>query len=145
MTIDVPEVARILGGERILGRRVRTLEDLRCSVEDGLPLAALAQTIRHLAGEGLDATDLKHSIVPKSTLQRRRRRLNLEESQRLERLARMTALAEKVWEDRALAHEFLASPQPQLKGKRPVDLSKSDLGTRQVEELLFKLEYSLPA
>jgi uncharacterized protein (DUF2384 family) len=33
-------------------------------------------------------------------------------SERLERLARMTALAEKVWEDPKLAHEFLTSPQP---------------------------------
>jgi uncharacterized protein (DUF2384 family) len=56
----------------------------------------------------------------------------------------MTALAEEVWEDPALAHEFLSSAQPQLGGERPVDLARNDLGTRQVEDLLWKLEYSLP-
>lgn len=144
MTIKAPEVARILGGERTLHRRIRTLDDLRAAVENGLPIEALDRAVRHVAGTGPEATELRHRIVPKTTLQRRGERLNAEESQRLERLARMTALAEEVWENPALAHEFLTSRQPQLDGARPVDLSRSDLGTRQVEELLFKLEYSLP-
>jgi putative toxin-antitoxin system antitoxin component (TIGR02293 family) len=82
--------------------------------------------------------------VPKATLHRRRRRLSPEDSERLERLARLAALAEEVWEDPTLASEFLTSPQPQLGGERPVDLSRSDLGARQVEQLLMKLAYALP-
>lgn len=144
MTIKAPEVARILGGERTLHRRIRTLEDLREAVESGLPTTALDRAVSHAAGEGPEATELKHSIVPKTTLRRRRGRLNAEESQRLERLARMTALAEEVWEDPALAREFLTRPQPQLGDERPVDLARSDLGTRQVEDLLYSLEFSLP-
>lgn len=144
MTIKAPDVARILGGERTLHRRVRTLAELRAAVEAGLPLEALERTVRHVAGEGAEATELKHGIVPKTTLQRRRERLSIEESQRLERLARMVALAEEVWADADAAHEFLTSPQPQLGDERPTDLARSDLGTRQVEELLYRLEYSLP-
>jgi putative toxin-antitoxin system antitoxin component (TIGR02293 family) len=97
-----------------------------------------------VAGDRFSAAALKYSIVPKTTLHRRQR-LTAEESERLERLARMAALAEQVWEDEARAQEFLISPQPQLDGERPVDLARSDLGTREVEELLFRLEYSLPA
>lgn len=144
MTIKAPEVARVLGGERTLRRKIRTVDDLRAAVEEGLPLEALRRTVRLVAGEGPEATELRYRIVPKTTLQRRRTRLSAAESERLERLARMVALAEEVWEDPALAHEFLVSPQPQLGGERPVDLARSDLGTRQVEDLLYKLEYSLP-
>jgi uncharacterized protein (DUF2384 family) len=32
-----------------------------------------------------------------------------------------------------------------LGGERPLDLARTDLGARQVEELLMKLEYALPA
>ena len=71
--------------------------------------------------------------------------IDTEEGQRLERLARMTLLAEEVWEDPELAHEFLTSAQPQLGGKRPVEMARSDLATREVEELLLRLEWSLPA
>lgn len=145
MTINAPSVARVLGGEKTLHRQVRTVEDLRRAVETGLPVAALSETVRRVAGEGPAATELKHRIVPKTTLQRRRGRLTVEESERLERLARLTALAEEVWEDPALAHEFLTSPQPQLGGERPVDLARTDLGAREVEAVLYALEYSLPA
>lgn len=145
MTIKAPEVARILGGQRTLHRRIRTLADLRAAVESGLPVESLDRAVSHVVAEGPSATELKYSIVPKTTLQRRRERLSAEESERLERLARMTALAQEVWEDSALAREFLTSPQPQLDGERPVDLARSDLGTRQVEDVLYALEYSLPA
>lgn len=144
MTVNAQSVARILGGERTLGRRVRTVGDLRAAVEGGLSVQALEVTVRHVMGSASGAVELKHRIVPKSTLQRRRR-LTPEESEKLERLARMAALAEEVWEDAELAHEFLSSPQPQLGGERPVDLARSDLGTREVENLLFRLEYALPA
>jgi len=144
MTVNAPAVARILGGERTLHRQVRTVDDLRAVVEGGLTVEALERTVRRVLGEGRAATELKHRIVPKTTLQRRQGRLSFEESERLERLARLAALAEEVWEDPGLAREFLASPQPQLGGERPVDLARSDLGTREVEDLLFKLEYSLP-
>jgi putative toxin-antitoxin system antitoxin component (TIGR02293 family) len=71
-------------------------------------------------------------------------RLDPEESQRRERLARMMAMAENVWEDADLANEFVMSAQPQLGGERPMDLARSDLGAREVETLLMKIEYSLP-
>jgi putative toxin-antitoxin system antitoxin component (TIGR02293 family) len=143
MSIDALAVARILGGDDTLGRRVRTVSELRHAVEEGLPVLALDATVRHVTSNDRDAAELKYRIVPKTTLHRRRR-LTSEESQRLERLARMAALAERVWEDDELAHEFLRSPQPQLGGDRPMDLARSDLGTREVEDLLLKLEYSLP-
>ncbi len=144
MTVRPMRVAEVLGGVATLRRSIRTVDELRQVVEAGLPVASLEKAVRRVAADAAEASELKYRIVPKTTLQRRGTRLNLEESQRLERLARMTALAEDVWEDTALAHEFLRSVQPQLGGARPVDLARTDLGTRQVEELLFKLEYSLP-
>lgn len=145
MSADAAAVGEVLGGQRTLRRQVRSTADLAEAVEAGLPRASLDIVVRRVAGEGRPATDLKHRIVPKTTLQRRHTRLSVEESERLERLARLTALAERVWEDLELAHEFLVSPQPQLGGERPVDLVRTDLGTRQVEDLLWSLEYSLPA
>jgi putative toxin-antitoxin system antitoxin component (TIGR02293 family) len=145
MWIKPPSIARILGGERVLHRRIRTMAELRDAVESGLPTEALDHTVHHLAGDGPEAADLRYAIVPKTTLQRRRARLSLAESERLERLARITALAEEVWEDEALAREFLIGAQPQLDGERPVDLARSDLGARQVEQLLYAIEFALPA
>jgi len=143
--MTVRDVAEVLGGRTALKSDVRSLEDLRVAVERGLPVRALHHTVDRITSSKREAARLIHEIVPRTTLHRRKTRLSKAESERLERLARMTALAEEVWEDQDLAHEFLMSPQPQLGGRRPVELADSDLGTRQVEELLFKLEYSLPA
>ena len=145
MTFKAPEVAEILGGQATLKRRVRSVEDLRAAVEAGLPLESLDLTVGRLAKSPRAAAELTHQIVPRSTLKRIKSRLNRVQSERLERLARMTALTEEVYEDPELAHEFLTSAQPQLGGERPVDLARSDLGTRQVEQLLSRIEYSLPA
>ncbi len=142
--VDARDVYRILGGEKAVGRPVRTVRELRHAVDDGFPVEALESAARYVAGDERGAAEIRYGIVPKTTLHRRER-LTAEESQRLERLARVTALAEQVWEDRELAHEFLLSPQPQLEGERPIDLARTDLGAREVEALLFAIEYSLPA
>jgi putative toxin-antitoxin system antitoxin component (TIGR02293 family) len=139
MTINASRVADVMGGERTLGEQIRNIGQLRRAVELGLPVSALDEVVRHVSRDDRSAAELKCRIVPKTTL-RRRQKLDPEESMRLERLARMTAFAEYA----ELAHQFLTSVQPQLEGERPVDLSRSDLGTRQVEDLLTKLEYSLP-
>ena len=143
MTINASNVAAVLGSESELGRRVANLDDLRHLVEEGLPVAALDRVVVRVTRDDRSAAELKYRLVPKTTL-RRRVRLDPEESQRLERLARMTVLAEQVWESPDLAHEFLTSMQHQLDGERPVDLARSDIGTRQVETLLMKIEYALP-
>lgn len=144
MAVDLSAVTQVLGGRRTLKRHIRTTAELAAAVEAGLPRASLDIVVRRVAGEGAQATQLKYRIVPKTTLQRRSGRLSLEESERLERLARLTALAEQVWERPDLAHEFMVSHQPQLGGERPVDLVRTELGVRQVEDLLWSLEYSLP-
>jgi putative toxin-antitoxin system antitoxin component (TIGR02293 family) len=143
ITIPAPIVADRLGGPRTLGRQIRNLTDLRHAIEAGLPVESLEMVTRYLAEDTSEATDLKHAVVPKTTL-RRRTRLSTEESERTERLARLVALAEHVWEDPSLAREFLTSAQPQLDGARPIDLARTELGAQEVEELLMKIEYALP-
>lgn len=142
--VNAPAVAKILGGSSVLQRRVRSIADLRQAVEDGLPVDALERTVAHFGLEPASASEIKYRIVPKTTLQRRTR-LTLEESERLERLARIAALAEEVWEAPGLAREFLFTAQPQLGDERPVDLARTDLGARQVEQLLMRIEHALPS
>jgi putative toxin-antitoxin system antitoxin component (TIGR02293 family) len=122
---------------------VHTVRELRHAVDAGLPVPALDAVVRYVTGTRPGGAELKYRIVPKTTLHRRTR-LTAEESQRLERLARVAALAEQVWEDAELAREFLTNPQPQLEGERPVDLAASELGAREVEDLLMQIEYALP-
>lgn len=141
---DVLKVARTLGGHKVLREKVLTVADLERAVGNGLPFAALKHVVRHFSER--QKTRVQQIVMPRSTLQRREEegRLRPAESERLERIARLATLAEQVWESPDEAQRFLTTPHPMLDNQAPLDLAASDLGTRRVETLLWKLEHSLP-
>lgn len=83
--------------------------------------------------------------MPEATYKRRRNKLTAEESGRAERLARVYATAQYVWDSDEDARTFLHTPHPMLSGQTPLDVSMSELGARRVEELLWKLFYGIAA
>ena len=140
----VEAVVEALGGARILRSRIRTLADLSRLISAGLPYRSLRRvTERYPEAQ---RRRIEQLVVPRSTLQRREQTgvLSPEESERLERVARLTALAEYVWESQEAAQHFLTSPHPLLDAQAPLDLAATDLGARRVEDLLWELEYGLP-
>jgi putative toxin-antitoxin system antitoxin component (TIGR02293 family) len=141
---DVLKVSQTLGGFKTLRQKVLTVADMERAVEKGLPLAALKYVVRHFPPR--QKTRVQQIVMPRSTLQRREGegRLRPAESERLERIARLATLAEQVWESAEEAQRFLTTPHPQLDNQAPLDLAATDLGTRRVETLLWKLEHSLP-
>ncbi|HEX3235567.1 MAG TPA: antitoxin Xre/MbcA/ParS toxin-binding domain-containing protein [Gemmatimonadales bacterium] len=141
---DVGRVVQHLGGRKVLREHLASVADVERAVGKGLPYASLTHVIR-----GYPERQQRHVqeiVLPRSTLQRREGegRLKPAESERLERIARLTALAEQVWESPEEAQRFLTTDHPMLEGQAPLDLAATDLGTRRVEALLWKLEYSLP-
>jgi putative toxin-antitoxin system antitoxin component (TIGR02293 family) len=142
---DVLKVTEALGGPRILREKVSTVADLERAVGKGLPFAALKYLVRHFPER--QKTRVQQIVMPRSTLQRRAEegRLRPAESERLERIARLATLAEQVWESPEEAQRFLTTPHPLLENQAPLELAATDLGTRRVETLLWKLEHSLPA
>ncbi|CAN5496984.1 DUF2384 domain-containing protein [soil metagenome] len=143
MTIDAARVAEIMGGEKVLHHRVASLADLEAVVAEGLPIQALDETAIYISGNARAATTLKDRLVPRAT-RSRRTRLKVTESERVERLARLMAMAEAVWEDEEDARAFMHEPHPLLDGRTPLEMAETELGARRVERLLMKLEYSLP-
>jgi putative toxin-antitoxin system antitoxin component (TIGR02293 family) len=140
----VEAVARSLGGKKVLREDVRTLADLNRVVLAGLPLRSLRLVSSRYRPER--RTGVERLVVPRTTMLRRERSgvLSLEESERLERLARITALAEHVLESRGDAEQFLTSPHALLDDVPPIELAVTDLGARRVEEILWRLEFGLP-
>lgn len=96
---------------------------------------------------GLSRGELAGLIrVPARTLDRRRRegRLQPEESDRLLRLARVFGAAVELFEgDVEAAKEWLSSSQRALGGMAPFDMAKSDVGSREVEGLIGRLEHGV--
>jgi putative toxin-antitoxin system antitoxin component (TIGR02293 family) len=143
--IAVTRIADVLGGQHILGRRLGSLGALNDAVAEGLPKAALRQTASRIFTGKMEQRRLMNRIVPEATFKRRRNRLNATESARTERIARVVADAEYVWDDRDDARRFLTTPHPALRGRSPLDTAMTELGARQVEEILGKIFHGLPA
>ncbi len=138
-------IADVLGGLPILGRRLVSLSALNAAVAQGLPKTALRQTVSRIFAGKSEQKQLMNRIVPEATFKRRRDRLSAAESERTERMARVVANAEYVWGDRDDARRFLTTPHPALEGSTPVDAAMTEIGARQVEEILGKIFHGLPA
>lgn len=142
--IAAERIARVLGGPKVLGRRVTSIDELRTSVARGLPKRALDNCARWLAAGPRERRAIVHQIIPEATYKRRRAAMKPAESERTERLARVIATAEHVWDDRDAARRFLLTPNANFQGERPVDVARSEIGARQVEELLWQIFHGLP-
>ncbi|NUY06104.1 antitoxin Xre/MbcA/ParS toxin-binding domain-containing protein [Paraburkholderia youngii] len=128
-----------------LSRLPASFAELDDLVRGGLPKSALRASVEHVARTTEERRSLLFRIVPEATFKRRRDVLSPDESEKAERLARIFATAEYVWDSEVDAREFLNTPHPLLDGRTPLDVSMTELGARRVEELLWKLFYGIPA
>ncbi len=122
-----------------------SLLELNAAVERGLPKSTLRNVVRRVFPDASEQRAMMHRIVPEATYKRRRERLSPIESERTERVARVIALAEEVWQDREHARRFLTTPHPEIGGKTPLDAALTELGARQAEEVMARILYGLPA
>lgn len=115
-------------------------------IRDGL-------SFRHLERLG-EVLDLPWAIVcplvglSPRTLERRRRggRLSPAESDRLLTTARLIGLAERLFEgDRQRTRTWLLAPQAAFAGATPLDLASTEVGAREVEALIGRLEHGVLA
>jgi putative toxin-antitoxin system antitoxin component (TIGR02293 family) len=141
--IRAEQIVEALGGRRILKRRVTSLDDLRETVRVGLPFASLEAVMEKF---GLERAEAARAIrLPQRTIARRKqeRRLRAEESDRLVRLARLGAQAAQLFGSEGKAVEWLRRPNRALGRHAPLELLDSDLGARQVEDVLGRIQHGV--
>ena len=132
-----------LGGRKVLKRRISNLNELRRTVDAGLPYASM-EVVMAKFGLARDeaATVLR---LPERTLARRKkgRRLRSDESDRLLRLARIGAQATEVLGSEEKAAQWLRRPNRALDNRAPLELLDSDIGAKQVEDVLGRIEHGV--
>lgn len=133
-------IAKILG----LQPSIQSVSELEAAVSAGLPKRSLEYLSARLHVDRKIASAYKFKIVPQATWKRRGKRLSPDESERTERLARVLAHAEYVWDDRDQAREWMSKPHRELHDSTPLEAARTELGARRVEDLLDKLFYGLP-
>lgn len=130
----------------LLGLKTRDAGELHSRLEAGLSYMALERLRQVL---DVSVTTLSRDLlkIPARTLARRRKakRLHADESDRLMRLARVVGLAIHLFEgDLHEARAWLLAPQGALGGRRPLEFATSEVGAREVENLIGRLEHGIP-
>jgi putative toxin-antitoxin system antitoxin component (TIGR02293 family) len=83
-------------------------------------------------------------IAPRTLLRRKQEgRLQKEESERVVRLQRLFEKALEVFEDRAAVQSWFNSPQLALGDETPLHYADTELGAREVENLLSRIEHGV--
>jgi putative toxin-antitoxin system antitoxin component (TIGR02293 family) len=114
------------------------------AVSNGLPKTALKRVASEISRDPRVRQRVSDQIISRATLKRRGLRLKEEESGRLERIARLMAYAEWVWDSKADAQAFMVTSNKALNDLSPIDIATSDAGVRAVEEVLNRVYYGLP-
>ncbi len=109
------------------GLRFSELESLQNSID--LPFEQLAAKL----------------CISRSTLQRRKAagRLSPDESDKVMRLSRLLEHATNVFGNIEKARAWLKHPQYGLGGAVPLDYAETEIGAREVDNLLGRIEYSV--
>jgi putative toxin-antitoxin system antitoxin component (TIGR02293 family) len=112
-------------------------------ISKGLPFGEL-EHLRSEIDEPLEALARQLSIS-RSTLQRRKteRRLSPEESDRVMRFWRILKYATNLFGTLDRARQWLKFPQFGLGGAIPLEFAKTEIGGREVEDLLGRIDYGV--
>jgi putative toxin-antitoxin system antitoxin component (TIGR02293 family) len=142
--VETEAIANVLGGRKVLGKTVKNPDDLADLVRKGLPASSVAL----LAGKlsiGSAALSRKLGIAQRTLTRRvsRQSRLTVAESDRTARLARVYANAVEMIGDEDRAVQWLLTPNRALSGDRPLDKVDTDVGAREVEDVLGRIAYGV--
>lgn len=128
--------------EAALGLTSRSRLARMGQAQTGLPVAAFA---RFAKLSGVPRETLAATIhITLRTVQRRQDdtgRLSANASERLVRLAELYARASNVMGSDALAKQWMRTPREAFAGRTPLEMAGSELGAREVEDLLLRVEH----
>ena len=126
-----------------IGIKPQNATQLIARIKKGLPLKTFEQLCKNLA---LPEKELCRILnIPPSTLARRKKsgHLSFEESERVFRIARLYDKAVEVFKQPKLGRKWLKEPAWALGDAAPLEYAETELGAKEVEELLGRIEHGV--
>lgn len=141
--IQAAEIAMVMGGRSVMGRHIKSMSDLDRAIDQGIPREALDRVLEAVFGEERSYAEFRNRVIPRATYQRKET-LEPPFSDRVERLARVFAMARAVWRDDEKARRFLLTSHSELEGHTPIEVALTEVGARRVEAVLERGMHGLP-
>jgi len=138
-----PRIGSDCPGARIIGVKAKTSFDMIKIMRKGLTY----RSVEKLGAElNVSIPELGRivNIAPR-TLNRRKDmgRLETDESERIYRLSALLEKAEDVLEGKDSAQRWLKTAKKALGGRTPLDYADTEIGSREVMDLLERIEYGV--
>ena len=137
-------VLRVLGDKTGNKKKSTGVTHQRAMILRGYPFSAFESVQREI---DLPQKQLSEIVgMTESTLARRKKKqepLTAIESDRLYRVARMTALAFEVFGDEDKARTWMKRPNDVLEGEIPLSLLETEIGANQVSDELLRIMYGI--
>ncbi|TWC55270.1 putative toxin-antitoxin system antitoxin component (TIGR02293 family) [Pseudomonas sp. SJZ080] len=117
-------------------------QDIHDLIEAGFP----ASIVDKLCDNGIISIEARDLIIPLKTLKTRlmlSQRLTVDESDRLFRVAHITAMAGVLFGDSEKAENWLTKSKFRFSDKSPIAMLSTIQGTRRVEEMLVQVAEGL--
>jgi len=128
----------------LLGLRSCDTAALMKRLDDGISYAAFERLKRKLGVSSKELGDA--TLITQRTLARRKKagRLNPDESDRLVRVARVFSRAIELFEgDSEGAQEWIVRPNRAFGGVSPFEMARTEIGAREVENLIGRIEHGV--
>ena len=123
--------------------KVENREQVINRIKKGLPAASFEKLRQEF---GVTAAELATTLnINMRTLARRKKsgRLDVGESERVYRLARLFQIALNLFESSELARRWFANPKEVFGGLTPLNYADTEPGAQEVEKLLRRLEHGV--
>jgi putative toxin-antitoxin system antitoxin component (TIGR02293 family) len=139
----IEKVFELLGGRKVLGKKLRSQIDFIPLLRKGLPYEAL-ESVTDKLDISVEVASVALQLA-RRTLARRKEsnRLDAQESERILRLADMAARATTILGTVEKAKQWLTADNRALGGVAPISLLDTDVGTRAVEDVLLRIEHGV--
>ncbi|QOV89889.1 type II RES/Xre toxin-antitoxin system antitoxin [Humisphaera borealis] len=113
-------------------------------VQTGVPVSDAKKLYSHYKVDEKEVIGYLKVSVAKFKKWKANHRLSSEESDRLVRLARLMAAADALHEgDAEAARRWMESPKSALGGSSPLKFAQTEVGAREVEHLIGRLEHGV--
>ncbi len=147
---DFDRTAHMLGGERILRRRIQSPLDTHDLLIVGLPTGALSHLVNGVAMlSRTEAIELAIGMSERTYYRHKKeapaKRLSREQSGRIWKFAEILRRATELLGTQEAAERWMVEPAIGLDQRRPIDLFSTPAGVDTLETYLTRIEYGVYA
>lgn len=137
--------AAAVTAESLLGLKPTSPLALHDALLEGLPFSALTKFLEKSGLPPKDVYDVLR-LAPRTLVRRKAAgRLSADESIHLQRLADLYEKVQDMFAGSATAaSRWMCEKRFALGSRRPIDLAQSEIGTKQVDDLIWRLDNGIP-